>query len=337
MNTSEVNRELIKKYLTGQASKQEIAAVRRCLQQPESRQLFDSVWQELHGEMETPAADTISNPNRMEAWKATIRQRIVQEKAHQAEKKERRIVFFRYAAVSIIILGTIFWGLLHINNGQDHDSKWITRNNPPGQRAQIRLADSSIVYLGAGSSLSYPKRFQGKKREIRLEGEAFFEIAKDKHKPFLVHSGDIVTQVLGTSFKIDAFMNSPVVVAVSSGKVRVGEMAGKSMEAIADLTAGQQLTWNKDAGGAVTVMANPEAILAWKAGKLMFDDHPLSEIANILERTYDIDITIQNNALVNKRIRITLEKSFPLKTALDVLSASGGFRYVLDNRTVRIY
>src|SRR6202000_336004 len=95
--------------------------------------------------------------------------------------------------------------------------------NPRGQRSVVRLSDSTIVYLGPDSKINFPGRFNGKTRELNLEGEAFFQVKKDHQHPFIIHTGDVSTTVLGTSFKITAFKGEPLTVSVATGKVRVDE------------------------------------------------------------------------------------------------------------------
>lgn len=334
MSAPDIDKDLIKKYLTGNANELEKSIVEDFMQYPRSQEVFHEVWKQLHTEMNEPSDNEVDDPIRMQVWKKSIRQTIEQNTpGHQATKIGKYDIISRYVAIwAILLLCGAVWGISKfIERKSISDIEWITHVNPNGKKAVIRLSDSTMVYLGAGSSLKYPKRFKGDKREVQLKGEAFFEVAEDPEKCFLVISEEVVTQVLGTSFKVESFVGSPTLVSVSTGKVRVAQISNGQEYILADLTAGQQLVWNKQMGVAKTdLTASTSSAEDFMGGKLIFEDRPLAEITKTLERNYNINIDIQRTALSSNIIRITLEKDLALKQAMEVLAAVGGFSYTLD-------
>ena len=91
---------------------------------------------------------------------------------------------------------------------------WVEKHTRPGEQRRLQLADGSVVWLNAGSRLRYPAAFARPQREVFLEGEAFFEVARDPKKPFLIHAGQSTTRVLGTSFSVRSYAREPAVVVV---------------------------------------------------------------------------------------------------------------------------
>ena len=183
-------------------------------------------------------------------WPYENRRQEKQAKAHMLQNLQRqagmyippkRIIplFYKVAAAAILLIGCLFVYYRLKVNPTVNDLAFINTN--AGEHKQIKLADGSVVWLGAKSSMRYPLAFNGPTREITFEGEAFFEIAKDKKHPFIVHTGVTSTRVLGTSFNITALKNKPgVVVSLITGKVAFTD--GKTQ---LQLLPGHQVVYNK--------------------------------------------------------------------------------------------
>lgn len=211
--------------------------------------------------------------------------------------------------------------------------------NPYGRRATFRLSDSSKVYLGPGSKLTYPEVFAGQRREVVLEGEAYFEVEGNPANPFIIRTGDIYTQVLGTSFKIAAFPGKKINVGVTSGKVRVDQYVnGKAVRQLAVLTAGRQVTYNPNEKKEVlTAQLNVQDAEAWLKGKLVFNGTPLHELADVMERWRDVEVEIKRKDLELMPVTVTVDSHVTLQQLLDGLSLVGDFKYRVEKRKVIIY
>ncbi len=156
-----------------------------------------------------------------------------------------------------------------------------------GERKMVELDDGSVVWLNAASRLTYPGRFTGGVREVTLEGEAFFDIARDEDQPFVIRSGALKTTVLGTSFNIRAYREDKTMsVAVMTGKVRVS-----SPEAELHLEPNQQAVFDKkrhklDKRQEMSL----SEMVSWKEGMLRFRNTTFPEVATVLKRTRGADI-----------------------------------------------
>ncbi len=170
---------------------------------------------------------------------------------------------------------------------------WIEKATLKGQKASITLTDGTRVYLNVDSKLSFPEHFAADKREVVLEGEAFFEVTRNPRRPFVIKSGDLTTMVLGTSFNVKAFEGEPQQVTVVTGKVKVKADAregnGKPDEVL--LAPYQQAFYDGQLSKKDT---DVEQYIAWREKVLQFDEVSLEDAAVILERWFDVSIDIKN-------------------------------------------
>jgi transmembrane sensor len=162
-----------------------------------------------------------------------------------------------------------------------------------GQVASLTLADGTKVWLNGGSKLSYPEAFRGDKREITLTGEAFLEVAHNATKAFIVHTGNIRTQVLGTSFNVKAYPeDSFVKVDVVTGKVGVVASAAPTVF----LTPAQEVTVDKKNHSAIiTKGIDVAALSGWKDGDFIVKNMPLPEVLNAVKHRFNVLIKADAN------------------------------------------
>ena len=173
---------------------------------------------------------------------------------------------------------------------------YITYHNGDGKVSQFSLSDGSKVTLSSNSTLKHPKLFKGGTREVELDGEGFFEVTKDKTKPFSVMANGLKTTVLGTKFNILAYKNqSTIQVALIEGKVEVQTAAGRDKLL---LNSSEMATFNIEKGNLVRSSFNAKKITAWRNGIVVFDHASFEEVAIKLKNIYGVVLvnnTKQNN------------------------------------------
>lgn len=208
--------------------------------------------------------------------------------------------------------------------------------NQGKRRLKVKLADGSVVTIGRKGRLKYPAGFEGEARNVYLEGEAFFEVAKDANKPFTVFTGDVRTEVLGTSFKVSAQPGSAVEVAVVTGKVRVSYHSGKIDNDLATMLPGDKISWRNS--HLTKLKMDPNDVLAWKHEMMVFRKQSLDDILNVFRKHYGVKITVINKGFLHEKISLTLDEKMPLEKAMNVLSVTAGFDHSFDplSRTVII-
>lgn len=199
----------------------------------------------------------------------------------------------------------------------------------------VHLPDGSLVTLNHYSSLSYPEQFRSAHREVKLNGEAYFEVSKDKKHPFIVQTAAINIQVLGTHFNVDAYSNNPDVrTIVLSGSVAVST---KSNSARIILMPNEIAIYNKEEEKLTRkVLKNAIDQTSWRDGEFIFDNLPLQEIVRKLSNSFNRPVHIADTALENYRITARFRNGESLETMLSVLHNAGYFNYSLNNKQVTI-
>ena len=235
------------------------------------------------------------------------------------------------AAMLTIVAGTIWLNGFPKKEQQLVFDTTITR---AGEKKIITLSDGSTVTLNNDSELEYPKKFSDSVREVHLKGEAFFEVSKNKLKPFVVKSDKLSIQVLGTSFNVRHYnTDKDISVVVASGKVGVNAKGSKKIWLLAP---GNQLIYNKTTSLAKHNLVNPSDYTAWQRNELIFKAERLEDICKRLERWYDVKISIRNARLKNKRISLK-QKNESLSTVIKMLGIVGDFKYKINGRKVEIW
>lgn len=206
----------------------------------------------------------------------------------------------KYATAILLICGA---ALFLFNRYQKPEAPvYQTAQTSAAKTKVVLLADGTRVTLNANSSLRYPDNFNADKREVYLTGEAYFEVFHDAEKPFVIHSGKLLTHVLGTTFTVSAYPQaaSPLNVTVLTGKVAVKH---QQANALAVLTRGESATMSYGKTRfELTKLKNPEDAIAWIDDKLIFENTDLKQIAAVLSNKYGVSIIINDKKLADQRI-----------------------------------
>jgi transmembrane sensor len=215
-----------------------------------------------------------------------------------------------------------------------------------GRMFHLTLPDGSQVWLNAASAIRYPTVFAGNNRVVEVEGEAYFEIAKNAAKPFIVQVVNRAeVEVLGTDFNINAFDNeSTINTTLLAGAVRVAPLstaiyssnANASQKQSVTLRPGQQAQIVREGEGPVTVVDNADVskVLAWKNGLFNFNGMPLPAVMRQLERWYNIEVVYQSG-IPDVKIRGKMSSDMTLNDLMVVLEKVG-LHYRLEGRTLII-
>lgn len=334
-----VDRILLKKYFDGTCTDAEKALVRTFLSRPESAALLEDFLEEQQPsdynhflqEETVPAAGR-------EEWQKKIHQLIKQ--GTRSEISRGTFGFSaKAAAILVVLMGLLGSGIyLAFDSGEEKAKQlvFLEAVNPRGQRATIMLADSTKVFLGPASKLTYPTAFSSENREVFLEGEAFFEVKRNTGQPFIVHTGPVQTRVLGTSFKVNAFAGEPLSVSVVTGSVEVKTDHTTPDAVLNILRAGEKLTYTHGQPVHLTV-TDPDATDNWKNARLVFSAQPIADIFHELERWHRTEMRIEKKQLAAEQLTVTIMATMPLSQIMNILSAAGKFRYEIKTNYVRIY
>jgi transmembrane sensor len=224
-------------------------------------------------------------------------------------------------------------GSLQYRKGRSSGAETIYNilRTPNGGEYALILEDGTKVWLNAASSLRYPVSFTGKQRQVALTGEAYFEIAKNKAKPFIVVAGTMQVQALGTAFNVNTYekADSGRTATLVEGRIKV--TAGNKT---AFLQPGEQCT-TSPAVNRIT-KADIEAVIAWKNGLFIFNNTPLREVLAQLTRWYDIKLAYSPACNTDKFFTGEIKRQVPISKVLQMLEMTGIARFTITKNTVSI-
>lgn len=209
-------------------------------------------------------------------------------------KKKRPVRYFRLAASIVLAIGIGFlFYYSGFNNatpvtGNQIEIQTIQKQNPKGRKSEIILSDGTRVMLNSNSTLTYRSDFT-EKRHIELDGEAYFEVAKDSANPFIVKSGNIQTTALGTAFNVRTF-NESVDVLLTEGLVEVSVIDREDQ--VIKLEPMQKAAYSKRKGLEAPSYQKDMTDMLWTKGIIYFKETPISEVLRTLENWYDVQIDV---------------------------------------------
>ncbi len=314
----------IVKQLRKDASEEEMESVRLWIEESEDhRKLYKQMLKTWK------LQDAFAfKPKKEEAW-----HKLDQHLVWKDVKQDRRI-FLRRAlqacAILIVILGI---GFLLKPTGFIFGEKMLTFKTTNEQKT-ILLADGTEVFLNRNSKLSYPEVFNGEKRQVRITGEAFFKVARNLQKPFIIKTKKTQTQVLGTSFNLRAYAHEPSeVLTVTTGKVVFSSLSNKQSVILTPNQVGTYL--RQDANINKHQLSDPN-YMAWMTKIFVFDNQTLQSIVASLSSAYGTTIEINNERLAKEHLTTSFNV-MKLDEVLIILSQTLGFEYnIAENEKIII-
>ena len=170
---------------------------------------------------------------------------------------------------------------------------------PIGSRTVVQLSDGSEVHLNFGSKLKYPQAFNGEIREVIFEGEGFFNVAHNPERPFIVQTAKLNIKALGTAFNVLAYPNEDEIeTTLVNGEVVLEQIyLNGNVKTIGRMEPGQHVSFNSVNGSIDCTKGCVEKYIAWKEGKLVFEDAYISEVAQRLSRMFNVDIEVADDIL----------------------------------------
>lgn len=248
-------------------------------------------------------------------------------------KKLKRICF-RVAAVLIPVV--LIVGLyMQLNSKVDlfGTSEYEEVVVDKGERIQIMFQDGTKVYINSDSKLRYPKKFALNTREVFLEGEAYFVVAKNKNRPFIVNLSGPAIHVLGTSFNVQDYPeNKDIVVCLDEGNINLTLPTEKKYP----VKPGERLVYNKDNQQCtISKMNDMRRLSMWKQNVIVFKDTPLSEVIKILNRWYNVEFKVEDENVLKYVYTLTSDNTLLEKVLMDLEKiAPVKFEYNEDKKEV---
>lgn len=207
---------------------------------------------------------------------------------------------FLKVAATLFVISCIgiywFFNEISVSSKETYVAATITKETLKGQKMTVRLPDNSVVVLNSNSRLEYPSSFAHGKRQLRLHGEAFFDVVKDNNRPFIIESGGFYTQVKGTSFAIKkATVFNTIEVSVVTGNVEVSYALESNAIKKVEIEAMQMVSYDMNTKDFVKAPLDFDEMIAWKDGTIHFHNSNFNEIVDKLENWYGVSFTINKS------------------------------------------
>ncbi|WP_242202767.1 FecR family protein [Aestuariivivens insulae] len=215
-----------------------------------------------------------------------------------------------------------------------------TLNIPYGQTFELLLSDGTVVHLNAGTSIKYPVKFlKGYSRDVFLEGEAYFDVAKDKKHRFVVNNKGVNVEVYGTKFNVSTYpedeVTDVVLVEGSVSMYKTGEQVDSQEQAKVMLKPGIKGSFNKKDKAIETKPVITSIYTSWIHGELVFRDMTFENILKKLERRYNVSITIENKVFAQEVFNASF-KDVPIEKVLEYLKITYNIDYTINNNYITI-
>ncbi len=318
---------LIVRYLSKEASDAEQEELLSWIaKDPSNQKMFDewlALWEKrLPDQPVFDLSQSLRKLNeQIDEYDKVEKDKAIEDSSFAWRKIAASVIVFLMACVGIFFLGK------H-SEFRSKESVLLEKTTKSREKTTVSLADGSVVYLNGESSIRFPEAFTGFKREVYLTGEAFFEVKKDTLRPFIIHTENLQTQVLGTSFNINS-SSSHIVVTVATGRVRVSSDKEDHM-----LLPEEKITYSIGSSQIKKSRADLDHELAWRTNTIIFEDALLVDAVRKLEESFGVSITFQNK-LLEKCLITGKYKNQSLEKILQAMCFSTGMKYqIIDKKII---
>jgi len=239
-----------------------------------------------------------------------------------------------FLLIPLIGLGILYW----ISQYNQSVGQYTETIAPRGQKSQIVLTDGTKVWLNSDTKIKYPGNFSKNQRDVYLDGEAFFEVSKNAHQPFVVHTSQVNVKVLGTKFNVKAYADeSEIETSLFEGKINL-QMNGSSVETPVEkeVEPGQSFVYSKTGHQLVANKFPQDEINGWKKNQLIFKDDTFSNLVRKLERWYDVKVVYDEKQFNDRRLTVELYEGERLDRLMNIISLALSVDYKYEKGKISL-
>lgn len=325
----EINEEILAAYLSGALDAEQRAAVEAWYDaSPANRRLMGEIYRLLY------LNDRINDTARIDVEKAYVhcRTRIREQARRQVWHRSLK----RLAASAAVIVVLLAGGWM-ARSSVERLTRPMVVYTQVGERSQAVLPDGTKVWLNSSSRVEYAASFFSRKRRVKMDGEAYFEVSHDRHAPFVVSTNGLDIRVLGTRFNIRNNEDKHLITTVLLEGSVEASVTGERGTALR-LHPSQQLTFDTDTKSMLlTDIPTAERSINWIYGRFSFEHNTLEEIAEELNRCYNVDIRFKDDALRQLRFSGDFQVDDGIYHIMSVLQLTYKFNYRIVDNDIEIY
>lgn len=212
----------------------------------------------------------------------------------------------------------------------------ISLKTPRGGEFRITLEDGTEVWLNAESRLDYPETFGDKERRVAVTGEAYFKVAKDAERPFLVETDGQVVKVYGTEFNVHSYKeDAAVATTLVEGSIALQQVGGNGSEL--RLTPGHQAQFDKSSAATNVRTVDTSVVTSWRSGRFVFEEQNLEQIMQTLSRWYDFEYEFKDEHIAQTMFMGSVPRYGEFSEVLSILEKSGGLKFKQKDKTIVIF
>lgn len=331
LHTDTVNDWIIG-YLTNSLTPEDMQSLQEWLNASEKNRKYFSDMQEVWIAASDETDDMDFNKER--AYQLFLKQTEANGRQGTNKRKAFQLRPWMYAAAMIIVV--FICGTIAFQTGKSVIRNQLTQISieaPYGSKTKLYLPDGTLVWLNAGSKMSYAQDFGINERALNLTGEAYFEVTRNEHIPFKVHTNELDVKVLGTKFNFRNYQDDlEAKVCLLEGKVALNTQQKETI-----LHPDQQALLDKKTGNLLISSTKAAYSAEWTNDRLYFDEALLPDIVKELERSYNIKITIADAALNSVRFYGNFRrKEQSIREIMDVLSSTDKMTYTIEGKNIVI-
>uniref|UniRef100_UPI003217528C FecR domain-containing protein n=1 Tax=uncultured Draconibacterium sp. TaxID=1573823 RepID=UPI003217528C len=314
---------ILYRYLSDEASEEEVQQVFEWVEESDENR------KELIRLKQTWALAASADEDEVTAWNE-VRSQINTD----SKNITLWVSYLKYAVIAILLvgIGAISQKFLSEKEPKNIYAAKTSFEVPVGQMSCVVLPDGSLVHLNSESKLSYANDFSAGKRVVELSGEGYFNVQSDKEHPFIVRTpGKIHVKVHGTAFNLRAYNDESKIYAVlEEGSISIIDDTGNELT---KLEPGDKASYSVDANKLSVSKVRTELFSSWKDGMITFRNERLGDIAQMMQRWYNVEIVFDTPQLAEELYNGTIMKNKPLDQILEVFRITSSIEYSITPRT----
>ena len=300
--------KLSQNYFQGRITDREEKLLHQFLKESEQNRALFQQWE---AEWRNNAREQASAKTKA-AWERMAAQMQTEAKANSSAVRRKRGLYYAAAAVGLLLIGCALWLFL-----PKAPVKPFMAETAPHEQKAFTLPDGTQVTLNGSSTLTCAADYGQRDRNITFDGEGVFDVQKDAAKPFIIHIGDYSVTVLGTQFNLSAYKeDGAYTLALIKGSVKIKYRQDSVM-----VQPNEQVRFDKQTATFLKEPIKAALADAWTEGRLAFENIPLQDLANKLERLYDVRITFVNPQIAQERVYISICTDEPFDDVCAALEA----------------
>lgn len=326
-----MEKEKLIKFLNGACTPQEEEQIRNWFDRQDSQEelskMFQNTWDSIEQTSKGPQLDKILHK---------VHQQIGSEKGKKVRSINSNFIGIAASLILFAALAFMFFDFGKSTPEQGLELATVyKRETKSGEKLKLRLPDQTYVILNSNSSIEFDSDYGKEKRFIKIQGEAYFDVASNKEKPFIVDSGELHTTALGTEFNVLS-RNGIEEIALTEGRVKVEiEDTGAIADLFETLDPGQKATFKENDSKIINSNFDPSIVTAWKEGRIQFKRKRLKDIFSDLQNWYGVEFQVPLSLNMNRKVSGEFNNE-SLKNILEGLSFSMGFNYSIQDNSVII-